>query len=194
MRTLPPSLANITTSNLPISSSIIENQDIDFERYTREAGILQMPKQDVDIRSSNLLSFPSATKDIDIRQQPLLATKDIDIRQMPLVFNHPISSASLDNDTEDELQIDTGDDKKEETSHMPVDLPKAQRDLFLRIQANQKDNVVEAQSKEGYEMDENINWYSDDDDDDDNRLTIKVDNEDTKDNKEEVLEPSKEIK
>ncbi|CAH1111810.1 unnamed protein product [Psylliodes chrysocephalus] len=193
MRTLPPSLANITTSNLPISSSIIENQDIDFERYTREAGILQMPKQDVDIRSSNLLSFPSATKDIDIRQQPLLATKDIDIRQIPLVFNHPISSASLDNDTEDELQIDTGDDKKEETSHMPVDLPKAQRDLFLRIQANQKDNVVEAQSKEGYEMDENINWYSDDDDDDDNRLTIKVDNEDTKDNKEEVLEPSKEI-
>ncbi|XP_050501117.1 protein suppressor of sable isoform X3 [Diabrotica virgifera virgifera] len=191
MRTLPPSLTSLPPPKLSLTNKFPDSHNIDIEKYKREAGILQSSKQDVDIRSS-ILPLSSSTKDTDIRHQSLLATKDIDIRQMPPAFGKSIATSNVENDQEDEpmLQIDTEDDKKEETSLLP-DLPKTQRDLYMRIQAHQKDSVTVTESKKDFELDENINWYSDDDDeDDDNRLTIKVDNEDVKDSKEEAIEPA----
>lgn len=127
--------------------------------------------QDIDIRNPNMLQFD--TKDVDIRNQMdlrLLATKDVDIRQIPPVFE---------------------ESKQPEVDSDPVlpDLPKTQRDLYLRIQSQQKTNLPEEQV-ETVHVDENINWYSDDDDEDENRLTIKVDNEEEKkEDNENIMSP-----
>ncbi|XP_008196132.1 protein suppressor of sable isoform X2 [Tribolium castaneum] len=110
--------------------------------------------QDIDIRNPNMLQFD--TKDVDIRQQ-MLASKDVDIRQILPVF----------------------EENKEVTEPVLPDLPKTQRELYLRIQSQQKTNLPE-QQPETVQVDENINWYSDDDDEDENRLTIKVDTEEEK--------------
>lgn len=185
MRTLPPTLgASIPMSSItPSISSENKSNELDLEKYKREAGlVVSSPKQDLDIRPPNILPY-TTSKDVDIRQQPLLASMDMDIRVMPKMFDDkPGMKIEDDNEDEPMLQIDTGDDcNKPEVSNLPVDLPKTQRDLFLRIQAQQKETAVEQDTKEGFEIDENINWYSDDDDEDDNRLTIKVDNDDIKD-------------
>lgn len=81
----------------------------------------------------------------------------------------------------------TDERTKTEDSDLPLNLPKTQRDLFLRIQAQQKDNVVETQKDTAEDnVLNNDNWYSDDeDDDDDDRLMIKVDNEDVREKNEE---------
>ncbi|XP_018571214.1 protein suppressor of sable isoform X2 [Anoplophora glabripennis] len=181
MRTLPPNLGPIP--NVPASiSSESKSGELDLEKYKREAGlVIDSLKQDLDIRTSNILPY-TASKDVDIRHQPLLLGKDVDIRVMPKIFDDkPESKIEDDNEDEPMLQIDTGDDcNKPEMPNLPVDLPKTQRDLYLRIQAQQKETAVEQDTKEGFEIDENINWYSDDDDEDDNRLTIKVDNDEVK--------------
>ncbi|XP_044261091.1 protein suppressor of sable [Tribolium madens] len=122
--------------------------------------------QDIDIRNPNMLQFD--TKDVDIRQQ-MLASKDIDIRQILPVFEE--------------------NKEPEVTENALPDLPKTPRELYLRIQSQQKTNLPE-QQPETIQVDENINWYSDDDDEDENRLTIKVDNEEEKkEESENIMSP-----
>lgn len=151
MRTLPP-LAQLDEP----SSTEMESQNF---------------TQDIDIRNPSMIQFDT-TKDVDIRHQ-ILATKDVDIRQIP-VFDDG-NKVEDDDEEESKLQIDTGED--EATVILP-NLPKTQRDLYMRIQSQQKTNLPT--ESESFSVQENINWYSDDDDDDENRLTIKVDNDEEK--------------
>jgi hypothetical protein len=173
MRTLPP-LAQIAPQTTQLMGAGVEEPSGDTETTNFT--------QDIDIRNPNMLQFD--TKDVDIRQQTMdpriLATKDVDIRQIPPVFD----------DEESKLQIDTGEGGNQ---GLPVDLPKTQRELYMRIQSQQKTNLPE-QNTETVEVDENINWYSDDDDDDENRLTIKVDNEEEKKEESEAIMSPPQIK
>lgn len=48
----------------------------------------------------------------------------------------------------------------------PSNLPKKQRELFLRIQAQQKDNTPEKKEEEESSILKEDDWYSSDDDND----------------------------
>ncbi|KAF5288696.1 hypothetical protein FQR65_LT11961 [Abscondita terminalis] len=137
---------------------------------------------DTDIRNS--------TQDTDIRllnlDNQVDFSKDIDIRQIPQFTND-------DNDNmadEPNLEIDEGHEDKTETKSAPAHLPKKQRELFLRIKAQQKDNLPDTPKEAPDEDTNNIDWYSDDDDDDDDgRLTIRDDVEEVVKPKVEEPEP-----
>lgn len=153
--------------------------------------------QDIDIRNPNMMQFDAAVKDVDIRNQAITDCRvysgiSMDIRQIsgdvtvprfepppPLeVENFTTRSKEEDNDDDEDtkLLIDTQEMEEQAEEQAPVELPQTQRELYLRIQAQQKTNLPEEQVEDSaFDVDENINWYSDDDDED--RLMIKVDND-----------------
>lgn len=64
-----------------------------------------------------------------------------------------------------------------------MNLPKRQRELYMRIQAQQKENLLEEQKEDGSDSEQsNIDWYSDDSNE--GKLMIKCD-EDMKEKEDE---------
>ncbi|VEN42163.1 unnamed protein product [Callosobruchus maculatus] len=172
MRTLPPppitsipppltSLPPPTTVSAPVMTSPAPSLSLDQYKHDATASL----GGDVDIRTTPSMLHPQYGKDVDIRHTLLAPPpRDVDIRQLRVLQQNTMD------DPEDEpmLQIDTGEDAKDDSS----------------TQTNQKDSNM--QNDKGFQLDENINWYSDDDDEDDNRLTIKVENEDLKEKEEQT--------
>ncbi|CAH1991242.1 unnamed protein product [Acanthoscelides obtectus] len=160
MRTLPPPPI---TSIPPPMTSIPPPTTVSAPTMTSPAISLGL-SGDVDIRPTPSMLNPQYTQDVDIRHTLLGPPPrgDVDIRHLGVM--QPVVEEAED---EPMLQIDTGEDKDS------------------RMQTNQRDNTAQNDNK-GFELDENINWYSDDDDEDDNRLTIKVDNEDLKEREEQM--------
>ncbi|XP_031330062.1 protein suppressor of sable isoform X2 [Photinus pyralis] len=162
MRTLPPQL-----NTQPVMQSL---QDVDIR-----------PTQDTDIRQLNA-------------ETPMDFTKDVDIRQMSQQFEMASKTNDDNGNATDEpnLQIveEGAGEKTDAAVELPETLPKKQRELFLRIRAQQKENVPTIAKETDDEEPSNIDWYSDDDDDDDdNRLTIGDDIEEPKPKVEEPSEP-----
>ncbi|KAK4878780.1 hypothetical protein RN001_011286 [Aquatica leii] len=165
MRTLPPRLNPVIAP--PVMAVA---QDTDIRNVT----------QDTDIRTLNLDNKVDFSKDIDIRQIPQ--------------FDVPVSNDDNDNMADEpNLEIvmdDENEDKTEAKNALPAHLPKKQRELFLRIKAQQKDATPDAVKENSDEDTNNIDWYSDDDDDDDDgRLTIRDDTEEVVKPKIEEPEP-----
>ncbi|KAL3270850.1 hypothetical protein HHI36_021368 [Cryptolaemus montrouzieri] len=171
MRTLPPH--PLTSLPQPLPSSLTPSTD----STNMETDQVKNAVGDVDIR--NLA--PNFATDVDIRlhttfdtamdrDQRFLGKQDTDIRQLPL----PVISKEPETIKNDRTDIAP-------SLSIPSNLPKMQRELYMRIQAQQRENPAQEEKNSVVEDDRELqdtNWYSDDDDDDDeNRLTIKVDNE-----------------
>lgn len=180
-------------------SAVNSNGDVDMRTLQLHPPILtqttnkpenETAKQDVDIRNTNfMIAFNVETKqqDVDARQLTALASKDVDCRRLPYEINKIENEESGLQMDVDERKIDDEDGGKVD---VPAHLPKKQRELFMRIQAQQKDATLGNQPNSPQTDDNNIDWYSDDDDDD--RLMIKVDGDDVKErgeNEDERPEP-----
>ncbi|KAK5638502.1 hypothetical protein RI129_012797 [Pyrocoelia pectoralis] len=149
------------------------------------------PLQDVDIRP---------VQDSDIRQlnveAPMDFTKDVDIRQISQFDMASKTNDNNDNTTDEpNLEIVEENEKTDSIAELPDTLPKKQRELFLRIRAQQKENIPTITKEASDDEANNIDWYSDDDDDDDdNRLTIGDDVEEAKPKQEEPMALPSQIK
>lgn len=199
MRTIPPHLAALpaAASNMLLSSTQL--QSINPEQYKRDNSLKDFSK-DIDIRTNVF------DRDIDIRQKDmdarkkddeLFASKDTDIRGYGQVSGTEIEEDNNMEESNLQIVLDEESDVKPEqepardsdtrtnTLSIPPNLPKTQRDLLLRIRAQQKDNLLEEQPNEASDQeDNNVDWYSDDEDDP--KLTIKVDEE----KEPEILSPA----
>lgn len=152
--------------------------------FTKDVDIREF-NQDVDIRSANFGNASSMDvdnrqqeydnrqqQDVDIRTLGMVKSQDVDIR--PNIFG--LGSQDVDIRQYQSMQ----DIKKEEANHnlqnlsdggsagiveplsLPPNLSGKQRELYLRIQSQQKDNstVVHQPMEESQQSDneENINW------------------------------------
>lgn len=212
MRTLGPISSLQQSPGLNIQTS---KRTLDSEKYKQDAGSSSSLssnssdslKMDTDIRNmqgdfdtryqANMESVynrgvESHENDIH-RRFDTFTNKDNDIRHFSSMSNENVLDDDDDNDAK--LHIDIGDDifkdqsvKSDFDMNIPNTLPKVQRELFMRIQAQQKENLLENQQKHDSDADDNnIDWYSDDSNDD--KLTIKVD-EEVKEKEEPKVSPS----
>ncbi|KRT83414.1 hypothetical protein AMK59_4149, partial [Oryctes borbonicus] len=187
-----------------------ETRPIDIEQYKREAGFgaADPTKMDVDIRSirgdtdiRNHNNIESMTgRDVDIRktdvdgrqkQINLFDRQDIDIRHQAFSSSYQQQQSTTEDEGDDKLEIVINEEPEKdkdnrfslEPKDIPANLPKRQRELYMRIQAQQKENLLQEQKDDRSDSEQsNIDWYSDDSNE--GKLTIKCD-EDMKETKEE---------
>ncbi|XP_044763372.1 protein suppressor of sable isoform X2 [Coccinella septempunctata] len=191
MRTLPPHPLSSLPQPLPsslMSSDLSRMSNNPIRNSTGDVDIRNMTPNfasDVDIRLQSTFEVPEKNKSHQNQSAPFLGSKDVDIRQLG-----PPPSMQMEEDKG--AHNKTND--SEGVMNIPPNMPKMQRELYMRIQSQQKENTpvynkYDANGEDDLNNDED--WYSDDDDE--HRLTIKVDNEETetpelKEEKTEALE------
>ena len=215
MRTLGPMSSLHQSPGLNIQSS---KRTLDSDKYKQDGGSSSSLssnssdslKMDTDIRNvqgdfdtryqTNMESVYNRNAEVHgsdtHRRFETFANKDSDVGHFASMSDE---NALDDDDNGPKLHIDIGDDmfkdqpiKNDFDMNIPNTLPKVQRELFMRIQAQQKENLLENKQKHDSDVDDNnIDWYSDDSNED--KLTIKVD-EDVKEKDELKVSPSPTIK
>lgn len=154
--------------------------------YSEQDQDMRTTNGDVDMRSIPLAQKTEAVKKPEATEAS--AKMDIDIRTLPTEIPNILSILKTENisDSVKQDQDVTSDssvndtnltiDEKDLMNDLPSTLPKKQRELFLRIQAQQKENLLENQNQDDDDngaMDEN--WYSSDEDNDpSNKMVIHL--------------------
>lgn len=176
MRTLPPHPLSSLPQPLPCSLASSDLSKANTNSLRSSSGDIDIRNlapnfaSDVDIRLQATFDGPGNSKIEHNKSSPYLGSKDVDIRQLgppPSMIkkedsNMPDESKTIDSD-----------------SHILSNLTKMHRQLYLRIQSQQRENTPLMNNEYDDIKDDDQNndedWYSDDDDE--HRLTIKVDNE-----------------
>lgn len=159
------------------------------EPYQPETSSISDPvNKDVDNRS-----FSDGDAPLQINEDASSNTSK-NKEDTPAANETALSSHSGSGDaTENSLTIDE-QPSDENAPDFPSNLPKKQRELFLRIQAQQKDNTPEKKEEEEASMLKDDDWYSSDDDNDPlSKMVIHLEDEENSIQEEEE-EESKEDK